>query len=247
MPSPSSPTVKPGDGLKPSGALFIVPTPIGNLDDLSPRAIEVLKSSDLLACEDTRLTGKLIALLGIKVQTISYRENNERKLAGRLSDEINAGKRIALVSAAGFPNISDPGFRLVRECRRKGLSVVPLPGPNAAITALAASGMPTDKFLYLGFLPPKKAARRKAYKKWKSFSGSIVLYESKHRIEVALEDLQEVVGAKRNICLARELTKLHETFYFGTLEDVRRQLSAGSKKGEFVLVVAPEGYELHES
>ena len=244
MPSSSSPAVKPGDDLKPSGTLFIVPTPIGNLDDLSTRAIEVLESSDLLACEDTRLTGKLIALLGIKVQTISYRENNERKLAGRLSDEINAGKRIALVSAAGFPNISDPGFRLVRECRRKGLSVVPLTGPNAAITALAASGMPTDKFLYLGFLPPKKAVRRKAYKKWKSFSGSIVLYESKHRIAKSLVDLEDVLGKDRYICVAREMTKVHEAFHVGPAGEVRQAVSERSQKGEFVIVVAPQGYVL---
>ena len=241
--------MKPGDdqSLEADGALFIIPTPIGNLGDLSPRAIETLKSSDLLACEDTRLTGKLIASLGIEVPTTSYRESNERRLAGRLSEEIMAGKNISLVSAAGFPNISDPGFRLVRECRRMGLPVIPLPGPNAAITALAASGMPTNKFLFLGFLPPKKAARLKAYKEWKDFPGSIVLYESKHRIEVALADLQEVVGAERNVCLARELTKLHETFYHGRLDRVRRQLDEGSKKGEFVLVVAPAGYELHKS
>ncbi len=229
---------------KGKGSLFLVATPIGNLGDLSDRAVEAFRNSDLLACEDTRLTGQLLARLEIKTPTTSYREKHERRLAPELADKIESGATIALVSAAGFPNISDPGFRLVRECRRRGLPVIPVPGPNAAVTALAASGLPTDKFLYLGFLPPKKVARRKAFDQWKDFTGSLVLYESKHRIEAALYDLEAILGSQRIVCLARELTKVHETFYVGSIEEVREEFHKGSAKGEFVLIVAPQGYEL---
>ena len=136
----------------PEGVLHLVATPIGNLGDLSKRAVAVLGSCDLVACEDTRVTGRLLNHVGISAPTVSYREENERRKAPQLADRIARGESICLVTDAGFPGISDPGFRLVRECRRRGLPVVPVPGPNAALTALAASGLPTDKFLYLGFL-----------------------------------------------------------------------------------------------
>jgi 16S rRNA (cytidine1402-2'-O)-methyltransferase len=228
----------------PQGVLHLVATPIGNLGDVSRRAIEMLEACDLVACEDTRVTAKLFARHQISVPTTSYREENERRKAPELAERIEGGETIGLVSDAGFPGISDPGFRLVRECRRRKLPVVPVPGPNAALTALAASGLPTDKFLYLGFLPSKTAARRAAFSKWNDFPGSLVLYESKHRIGKALADLEDVLGPDRYLCVAREMTKAHETFYVGPAGEVRQSVAEGSQKGEFVLVIAPQGYEL---
>jgi 16S rRNA (cytidine1402-2'-O)-methyltransferase len=228
----------------PQGVLRLVATPIGNLGDCSPRAADALRSSDLIACEDTRVTAKLLAHLGIAVPTTSYREENERRKAIELADRIESGQKISLVSDAGFPGISDPGFRLVRECRRRQLTVTPFPGPNAALTALAASGLPTDKFLYLGFLAAKTSSRRKAFQQWIDFPGTLVLYESKHRITKCLADMEDVFGAERCTCVAREMTKLHESFHVGTLEFVRQSVLAGSLKGEFVILVAPRDYHL---
>tara|TARA_B100001094_G_scaffold333130_1_gene408882 strand:- start:933 stop:1697 length:765 start_codon:yes stop_codon:yes gene_type:complete len=226
------------------GWLYLIATPIGNLDDLSLRAKDSLIACDLIACEDTRVTAKLLAYFGIKVPTTSYREENERRKASELADRIERGEKIGLVSDAGFPAISDPGFRLVRECRRRNLPVVPVPGPNAAITALAVSGMPTDKFLYLGFLPSKSGGRCKAFNKWKDFSGSLVIYESKYRVAKALADMENIFGPNRNICIAREITKIHETFYVGKISDLKSSFAEKSGKGEFVLIVGPEGYVL---
>ena len=228
----------------PQGVLHLVATPIGNLGDLSERGIAAIRSCDLVACEDTRVTGKLLAHLETSVPTTSYREENERRKAPELADRIEAGETITLVSDAGFPGISDPGFRLVRECRRRKLPVIPVPGPNAAIAAIAASGLPTDKFLYLGFLPSKTAARRAAFLQWSDFPGSIILYESKHRIVKALTDMENVLGPERCDCVAREMTKVHETFHVGPLGEVRQAIDGGSRKGEFVIVIAPAGYEL---
>jgi len=239
LPAESKIEVKP-----PHGVLYLVATPIGNLGDLSQRSADVLRSSDLIACEDTRVTAKLLNHLEISVPTTSYREENERRKAPELADRIAEGDNISIVCDAGIPGISDPGFRLIRECRRRKLSVVPIPGPNAALTALAASGLPTDKFLYLGFLPPKTAARRAAFLQWLDFPGSIILYESKHRIVKALTDMEDVFGPKRCVCVAREMTKVHETFHVGFLDKVRQSVIDGSQKGEFVIVVAPVGYEL---
>ena len=227
-----------------TGKLYLVATPIGNLGDLSERAGDVLRTCDLVACEDTRVTAKLLARLNASPPTLSYREENERRLAPKLADRIEAGEAIALVSDAGLPNLSDPGFRLVRECRRRNLNVVPVPGPNAAVTALAASGLPTDKFLYLGFPPPKSAARQQFFATWKEFPGSLVLYESKHRIDKALADAEKVLGSDRVACVAREMTKAHETFHVGPLAQVQEDRKNSSGKGEFVVVIAPEGYEL---
>ena len=228
----------------PQGVLYLVATPIGNLADISSRAIQILGDCDLVACEDTRVTAKLLAHHQISVPTTSYREENERRRAPELAARIQEGETIALVSDAGFPGISDPGFRFVRECRRHKLKVIPIPGPNAGLSALAVSGLPTDKFLYLGFLPPKTAARRKAFDLWRDFKGSLVLYESKHRINKALAEIVEVLGAERCICVAREMTKVHETFHIGPAEEVHRAVTEGSQKGEFVIVIAPQGYEL---
>jgi 16S rRNA (cytidine1402-2'-O)-methyltransferase len=227
-----------------NGSLFLVATPIGNLGDISLRAKETLAECNLIACEDTRVTAKLLSHLGVKVPTTSYREENERRKAPELADRIEHGERIGLVSDAGFPAISDPGFRLVRECRRRKLTIVPVPGPNAAITALAVSGLPTDKFIYLGFLPSKSAGRRKIFKEWKDFSGSLIVYESKYRVAKALTDIEYALGPDRNLCIAREITKIHETFHVGKISDLKTSFAERSGKGEFVLVVGPEGYAI---
>ena len=228
----------------PRGSLFLVATPIGNLDDFSLRGINALKQADLIACEDTRVTKKLLDFLSLTKPLVSYREENEKKKSIELAGLIESGQKIALVSDAGYPGISDPGFRLVRECRRRRLSVNPIPGPNAAITALAASGLPTHQFLYLGFLPKKSVAANKVLEKWKAFEGSIIIYESKYRIEKTIRCIHETLGSDRLICLSRELTKMHETFHIGTPSEVIDRLKERSSKGEFTLVLAPSGYSL---
>jgi len=229
-----------------SGSLTLVSTPIGNLSDLSERSKEYLQAADCIACEDTRVTGKLLSKLTISKSGIllSYREENEQQMATALADRIASGEHIALVSDAGMPAISDPGFRLVRECHRRGLPLTCAPGATAGTTALALSGLPTDGFLFTGFLPPKSAARKRFFKKYQNFEYTIVLYESCHRIVKFLNDLVEVLGEDRCICVARELTKLHETIYSGPANDVRERVMKASRKGEFVVCIAKDGYEL---
>lgn len=229
-----------------NGELILVATPIGNLGDISTRAKEQLSEVDYIACEDTRVTGGLLAKFDLesRPELLSYREENEKAMAPELAERIEGGSRIALVSDAGMPAISDPGFRLVRECRRRGLTVTSAPGPTAASTALAISGLPTDGFLFVGFLPPKKAARQRFFEKYSDFDYTIVIYESCHRIGKCLDDLVDTLGEDRCICLAREITKLHETILSGPAGSVREQMKSRSQKGEFVLCVAKEGYEL---
>lgn len=229
-----------------SGSLTLVATPIGNLSDLTGRAAECLSTADCIACEDTRVTGKLLSKLGISKtgELLSYREENEKQLSGELADRIEAGERITLVSDAGMPAISDPGFRLVRECRKRGLPVTCAPGSTAAATALAISGLPTDGFLFAGFLPPKTAARKRFFEKYQDFEFTIVLYESCHRIGKFLDDLVETLGEDRSISVGRELTKLHETVTSGCAQDVRTQVMQASQKGEFVICIAKAGYEI---
>ena len=224
------------------GALRLVATPIGNLSDLSVRVREAFESCTLIACEDTRVTGKLLAHLSLSIKMVSYREENERVKTADLIQAIEQGAQVGLVSDAGFPGISDPGFRLVRECHARSIRVIPIPGPNAAITALAASGLPTHQFTFLGFLPKKSAGVRKVLEQWKAYEGSLVFYESKYKIEKTLILLSEVYGNDRFVCLARELTKLHETILSGSLSHVLARFQKGSSKGEFTVVVAPAGY-----
>ncbi|HKK17739.1 MAG TPA: 16S rRNA (cytidine(1402)-2'-O)-methyltransferase [Opitutales bacterium] len=228
------------------GSLTLVSTPIGNLSDLSERAKEYLRSADCIACEDTRVTGKLLSKLEIEKSgtLLSYREENEKQMADGLADRIAAGERIALVSDAGMPAISDPGFRLVRECHRRGLALTCAPGATAGTTALALSGLPTDGFLFAGFLPPKSAARKRFFEKYQDFEYTIVLYESCHRIAKFLNDLIETLGGERCISVARELTKLHEGIHSGTAKDVRERVMKASLKGEFVVCIAKQAYEL---
>ena len=226
------------------GILYLVATPIGNLSDLSPRARDALENCDLIACEDTRVTKKLLDHLSLSKALISYREENEVKKTAELAELLEQGKSVTLVSDAGYPGISDPGFRMVRECRIRGIPIVPVPGPNAAITVLAASGLPTHQFLFLGFLPKKSAGARKALEEWKGFGGSLILYESKYRIEKTLGLIEEELGAERVVCVAREVTKLHESFLVGTVAEVMTLNRTTSSKGEFTLVIGPEGYVL---
>lgn len=228
------------------GTLTLVAAPIGNLSDATPRAIEVLQAAQLIACEDTRVTGKLLQKLGIENpgKLISYREANESYMAGELADRLAAGEDIALVADAGTPAISDPGFRLVRECRKRGLPVTTAPGVSAVITALSLSGLPSDSFLYVGFLPPKGAARKRFFEAQRACDYTIVVYESCHRIGKFLTDLVETLGPERCISVCRELTKLHETVHSGPAGEVRGRVAKGSQKGEFVVLIAKDGFEL---
>ena len=215
------------------GTLFLVATPIGNLADISQRALEILNHVDLIACEDTRHTIKLLNHFGIKKPLQSYHEFNEEKKAQELTDKLSGGMTIAVVSDAGMPGISDPGYRVVRLCRSRGIPVLAIPGPNAAVTALAASGLPSDEFIFVGFLPAKKGARQEKLAEVASLTCTLVFYEAPHRIEAALEDMREVLG-DREVCVAREITKVHEEYVFGKLSDVRSRITA---IGEFVVVV----------
>jgi 16S rRNA (cytidine1402-2'-O)-methyltransferase len=226
------------------GHLYVVATPIGNLADLTERAKAILGGVDLVACEDTRTTGALLTRLGLRKPLTAYHEHNETEAAAQLADQLAAGKSIAVVSDAGTPGLSDPGFRLVRECRRRSLPVVPVPGPSALTAVLSASGLPTNGFLFVGFLPAKSAARIAFFERQRDFEYTIVLYESCHRIDKAVAELVATLGAERVICVAKEVTKLHETFLVGRAADVQARLAQASLKGEFVLLVAPAGFSL---
>jgi len=215
------------------GTLFIVATPIGNLNDISSRALQTLHDVDVIACEDTRQTVKLLNHFGIQKRMTSYHEFNEEQKAAELADQLAGTATIALVSDAGTPAIADPGYRLVRLCRQRGIPVVPIPGPNAAIAALAASGLPSDEFMFLGFLPSRKNARREKLAALANVTCTLVFYETPHRIAASLEDVQDVLG-DREVCLGREVTKIHEEFLFGKISTVRERVNA---LGEFVIVI----------
>jgi 16S rRNA (cytidine1402-2'-O)-methyltransferase len=216
------------------GTLFVVATPIGNLLDITNRALETLRKVDLIACEDTRQTIKLLNHFGIQKRMISYHEFNEQQRAEELVTELAGERTIALVSDAGTPAITDPGYRIVRLCRQRGIPVVVIPGPNAATAALAASGLASDEFMFLGFLPSKKGARREKLTAVANLTCTLIFYEAPHRIEAALEDMQNVLG-DREVCVARELTKIHEESLFGKTSQVRPKVKP---IGEFVVVVS---------
>ena len=215
------------------GTLFVVATPIGNLNDMSNRALDVLRQADLIACEDTRQTIKLLNHFGIQKAMTSYHEFNEEKRAAELADKLVGNTNVALVSDAGTPAIADPGYRLVRLCRQRGIPVVAIPGPNAAVTAIAASGLPSDEFMFVGFLPAKNNARREKLTSLANVTCTLVFYEAPHRIEGALDDVQEALG-DREVCIAREITKIHEEFLFGRISGVKTHIKP---LGEFVVVV----------
>lgn len=226
------------------GTLYLVATPIGHLGDLSDRARGILGSADLVACEDTRTSGTLLSRFGIRRQLVAYHEHNEAAAAESLADEVAAGRSVAVVTDAGSPGLSDPGFRVVRACRRRGLPVVPVPGPCAAIAALTASGLPTNAFAFAGFLPPRTAARRRFLTDHREAPHTLVLYESCHRIEAFAAEIVEELGPARIVCIAREITKLHEQFITGPAADALARLRTGSRKGEFVVLIAPASFEL---
>jgi 16S rRNA (cytidine1402-2'-O)-methyltransferase len=224
-----------------AGTLHVVATPLGNLEDLTLRALRVLREASLVACEDTRRTGALLRAHGISTPATSYFEHNERWKGGRILDVLRAGRDVALVSDAGTPGISDPGYRLVRDARAEGLPVLPVPGPSAAIAALSVSGLPTDRFLFVGFLPPRAGERRRAIVDLAGERATLVLYESPVRVVSALGDLVDVLG-DRDAFLCREATKVHEEYLRAPLSRLRAELgSRGSVRGELVLVVAGAG------
>ena len=227
-----------------AGELYVIATPIGNLADLSERAIALLGRVSLVACEDTRVTGLLLNRLDSKKPLVSYHDRNELQATERVVTRLQAGDSVALVSDAGTPAISDPGFRIVRECRRVGLPVVPVPGPCAATTLLCASGLPTNAFFFAGFLPPKSAARIKFLESHAEFPHTIILYESCHRIEKLIDEAMQVLGPDRYVSIGREITKRFESIKTGKLSEIRAFLETSSKKGEFVVAIAPAGYEL---
>ena len=226
------------------GHLYVVATPIGNLADLTDRARAILGAVDFVACEDTRTTGPLLTRLGLRKELIAYHEHNEIEAAERLADQLTAGKSVAVVSDAGTPALSDPGFRLVRACRRRALPVVPVPGPSALTAVLSASGLPTNGFLFVGFLPPKSAARIAFFEKHRDFDYTLALYESCHRIDKAVDEIVATLGPTRVICVAKEVTKLHETWIVGPAADVQARLAKTSLKGEFVILIAPADFVL---
>ncbi len=226
------------------GTLYVVATPIGNLADLTERARAILGAVDLVACEDTRTTGGMLTRFGLHRELVAYHDHNEIEAAERLADLLAAGKSVALVSDAGTPALSDPGFRIVRACRRRSLPVVPVPGPSALTAVLSASGLPTNGFLFVGFLPPKSAARLAFLEKYREFPYTLALYESCHRIDKFAAEIVGQLGPARVVCLAREVTKLHETFLVGPAADVQARLLKGSLKGEFVVLIAPADFVL---
>lgn len=220
-----------------AGSLVVVATPIGNLGDLSPRAAEVLRGADLILAEDTRHTGRLLAHIGSEVRQRSLHEHNERDRIPEVLAALDGGQRIALVSDAGTPGVSDPGYRLVAACVDAGVDVEVVPGPSAALAALVVSGLPTDRVVFDGFLPRKGAARRERLADLASERRTVVLFASPHRIVDDLEDLMASLGPQRRAALARELTKLHEQVLRGTLADLRAAVDEGVR-GEVTLVIA---------
>ncbi len=223
------------------GTLYIVSTPIGNLEDITQRALRIMREVDFIACEDTRHTRKLLNHFGIDAKTISYHEHNERERADYLCEQLEAGKDIALVSDAGTPLISDPGFRLANLAIQKGFRVVPIPGATAFVAAVSASGLASDQIFFGGFLPARANARRAKLEELRSIPATLVFYEAPHRITATLRDALEILG-NRDAAIARELTKLHEEFIKGSLSDLATRFADRSAaRGEMVLVIGGAG------
>jgi len=226
------------------GHLYLVATPIGNLADLTERARAILAAVDLVACEDTRTTGALLSRLGLRRDLFAYHEHNEVEAAEYLAAQVAAGRSIAVVTDAGTPGLSDPGFRVVRACRKRGLPVVPVPGANALVAVLTASGLPTNGFFFAGFLPAKTAARTAFLEKYRDFPFTVALYESCHRVAKFADEIATTLGPDRTVCVAKEVTKIHETFLVGRAGDVRARLAHTSLKGEFTVLIAPSDFAL---
>jgi 16S rRNA (cytidine1402-2'-O)-methyltransferase len=220
-------------------SLYLVATPIGNLEDITLRALRVLKEVDLIACEDTRQTLKLLSHYGIHTRTVSYHEHNEMTKAAELVVDLEGGAKIALVTDAGMPGISDPGFRLIALAIRHHVPVVPIPGASAFLAALVASGLPTDSFRFSGFLPAKSGQRRKLLESVKDSPRTQVFYEAPYRLLETLSDVSEILGDARHVVVAREVTKIHEEFLRGRAREILQQLKArGDVKGEITLLIA---------
>lgn len=224
-----------------AGKLYLVPTPIGNLEDMTERGLKVLREVDLIACEDTRHSGRLLKTFGIEKPLTSYHEFNERARAEQIASRIHEGESVAVITDAGSPGISDPAYRVVRAALDLNIDVSALPGPSALLPALTASGLPTDRFLFEGFLPPKGAARKKRLEQLAEFAHTIVFYESPHRTLKTLTDMREVLG-DRPACLAREISKQFEEFIRGRLDEIIARIEGRRIRGEIVLVVAGKSY-----
>jgi 16S rRNA (cytidine1402-2'-O)-methyltransferase len=226
------------DGHQAGGRLVVCGTPIGNLGDASPRLARALAEADLVACEDTRSAAKLLAHLGVRARTVSYHEGNERARAAELADQVAAGRRVALISDAGMPGISDPGHDLIQACLARGLPVEVVPGPSAVLAALAVSGLPSDRFCFEGFLPRRAGPRDRRLAELAAEPRTMVFFEAPHRVLATLAALTAAFGPERACALVRELTKVHEQVLRGTLAEVGERLAAQGPRGELTLVVA---------
>jgi 16S rRNA (cytidine1402-2'-O)-methyltransferase len=229
-----------------AGCLYLVATPIGNLEDISLRALRILKESDAIACEDTRQTLKLLSHFDIRKRLVSYHEHNEITRAAEIIIELEQGAKIALVTDAGTPAISDPGNRLVSLCLRHGIQVVPVPGASAFVTALAASGMPIDEFTFIGFLPSRPTERRKSLRALATEPRTLALYEAPHRLLDTLEDVLEILG-NRPAVVARELTKVYEEYLRGHVEDLLEAVRKKPPRGEITLLIGPADGEVQHA
>lgn len=228
------------------GTLYLVATPIGNLADITHRALQVLRDVALVACEDTRHTRKLLQHYGLDTKTVSYHEHNEQQRARELIELLQQGSDVAVVSDAGTPAISDPGFRLVRAAIENGVAVIPVPGPSALIAALVAAGLPTDEFFFGGFLPARSNARRTRLQELRAVPGTLIFYEAPHRLAASLKDAYEVLG-EREAVVARELTKLHEEMRRGRLSELAEHYSKTEPRGEIVLLIDRNVLDDHTS
>jgi len=227
--------------LCPESALYIVATPIGNLGDISLRALWVLQQADVILCEDTRVSGSMLHQYGIKKPLLSCHEHNEAERIQTVLDRLSKGEVLALISDAGTPMISDPGYRLVRACREAGQKIVSLPGASALLTALACAGLPSDRFLFVGFLPAKQSARRKELAALASTKATLVFYESPQRLAACLADMKEAFSGSRQAAIGRELTKLYEEMRLGSLEELAAfYKETDTPKGEIVILVEPD-------
>jgi 16S rRNA (cytidine1402-2'-O)-methyltransferase len=221
------------------GTLYVIATPIGNLEDLTFRALRILREVDLVAAEDTRHSRKLFSHYGIGTPLTSFFQHNEAVKGERILEDLRQGKSVALISDAGTPAIADPGFLLVRRCREERIPVIAVPGPSAVVTALSIAGLPTDRFAFEGFLPAKTKGRREALRRLRQEERTTVFYEAPHRLPATLRDLVEELGAEREVAVARELTKIHEELYRGTAAAALDHFASDRVRGEIVLMVAP--------
>jgi len=223
------------------GTLYVVATPIGNLGDITHRGIQVLKDVDLIACEDTRHTRKLLQHFGINTKTISYHDHNEESRSKELIGQLTDGSNVALVSDAGTSTISDPGFRLVSKAVEEGIAVIPIPGPSALISAIIASGLPTDEFLFAGFLSARSGQRRTRLAELRNVPATLIFYEAPHRLIESLEDVVDVLGPTRHVVIAREVTKIYEEFVRGQARDVLAEMKLRDEvRGEITLLIGKE-------